>query len=389
MAEQRPHRKHSRGAAATQQYLAQCPRGLEEVLTSEIRGLGGEHVDPVPGGALFGADRRVAARIVLWVRSAVRVLESITMGQVQEFDELYELVCRAPWEELIGTERTFAVRASVSRASFTDHHFAALRVKDAVVDRIRKKRGRRPDVDRKSPDVPLRLVVRGREAHLYRDLAGDSMHRRGHRPIQVKSPLSEAVAAGLLMLTEWDRESPLIDPMCGSGTLVLEAAALAADCAPGLDRRFSAERFPDADARLWRELRDEARSRVRVRLPCALLGSDHHAGALGIARKTARAAGMGDVVDFRLADVASFEPPFEPGIVVANPPWGGRLGRGEGLEASWRGLGTFLRRCPGAVAYVLSGDRSLTRHLGLRSSRRWPIRIGPFDARWLRYELRA
>jgi putative N6-adenine-specific DNA methylase len=370
-------------------HLAQCSRGLEEVLAKELRELGSTEVEPVSGGVLFEADRVQACRVLLWVRSAARILEPVAYGEVLDFGDLYDLVAGIRWEDLIGADRTFAVQASVSRSSITDHQFAALKVKDAVVDRIRSKRGRRPNVDRKLPDVPLRIVVRESHAHVFRDLAGSSLHRRGHRPIQVKSPLSEAVAAGLLLLAGWDKESPILDPMCGSGTFLFEAASMALDRAPGLHRRFAAERFPNADREVWRELRREARERARESLPFPIFGSDSHAGAVGIARKVATDAGIADVVRFQVADAAIFEPPFVPRVVVSNPPWGGRLVGGEELSGSWRSLGTFLRRCPGATAYVLSGDPGLTRHLGLRSSRRWPIRIGQFDARWLRYELRG
>jgi len=373
---------------ARSRHLAQCTRGLEAVLADELRALGSKSVSEVAGGALFAADAELACRATLWLRSAVRVLEPVGGGRVGDFDQLYELASRIRWEDLVGPRHTFSVHATVSNAPFTDRHFAALRVKDAVVDRIRARRGSRPDVARHDPDVPLRLIVRGEEALVFRDLAGDSLHRRGYRPVQVKSPLSEAVAAGLLLLAGWDRASPLVDPMCGSGTFVIEAAALAADRAPGYGRSFAAERFPDAAPALWRELRREARDRLRPRLDFALLGADRHAGAVGIAAGSARAAGLADLVRFQVADAAVFEPPFAPRLVVANPPWGERLGAGSELVASWRALGTFLRRCPGAVAWVLSGAPELTRHLGLRASRRWPLRIGQLDARWLRYEVR-
>lgn len=369
-------------------HLAQCARGLEQALISELTELGASAVEPVAGGALFAGDRRLAARAVLWLRSAVRVLEPVTAGEVEDFDDLYQLVADSAWEDLIGSERTLAVQATVSHSSISDRRFAALKTKDAIVDRIRSRRGSRPSVDRHDPDVPVRVVVRGAQAYVYRDLAGTSLHRRGHRPVQVKSPLSEAVAAGLLLLTDWDRRSPLIDPMCGSGTFVIEAAGLAADRAPGLGRSFAAERYPDVDARLWRGLREEARERLRETLPFQLLGGDRHPGAVGIARKVARDAGVSELVRFTVADAGTAAPPWAPSIVVANPPWGGRLGHTDReLVASWRALGSFLRRCPGATAYVLSGDRTLTRHLGLKSSRRWPLRIAKFDARWLRYEL--
>ena len=369
-------------------HLAQCTLGLEEVLAGELRDLGARNVTVGRGGTLFEADAELACRAAFWLRSAVRVLEPVVSGQVEDFDQLYALASGAPWEELIGIRRTFAVHATVTNGPFTDRHFAALRVKDALVDRIRERRGGRPSVDRRDPDVPLRLVVRGREAHVFRDLAGTSLHRRGYRPIQVKSPLSEAIAAGLLLLTAWDRASPLLDPMCGSGTFVIEAAALAADRAPGFARKFAAERFPDADPEVWKRLREEAADRLRRSLSFRLMGIDRHAGALGIAKKSAQAAGLSHMMQFKLADAAVFEPPYPPAVVVTNPPWGERLGEGSDLVASWRALGTLLRRCPGAQAYVLSGARQLTRHIGLRSSQRWPVKIGQLDARWLHYEMR-
>lgn len=377
------------GGRAETRHLAQCNRGLEEVLAEELRGLGAQSVETVGGGALFAADRKLAARAVLWVRSASRVLEPVAAGEVAGFDDLYAMVGRLRWEDLIGVERTFSVHVSTSHAAITDSQFATLKVKDAVVDRIRAKRGRRPNVDRRSPDVPIRVVVRGSTAYVFRDLAGDSLHRRGHRPIQVKSPLSEAVAAGLLLLSGWDRNSPLIDPMCGSGTFLIEAAALATDRAPGLARRFAAERFPDADAGLWRELREEATDRARPSLDVPIFGCDRHAGAIGIAQTVAREAGVENLVRFAVADAATAEPPFVPKIVVTNPPWGGRLAADDDPVDSWRALGTYLRRCPGAVAFVLSGDPELTRNLGFKASRRWPVQIARFDARWLRYEVRG
>lgn len=384
---QRRSDQPSRPRPSGPRHLAQCTRGLEQVLADELTALGAKGVTIVPGGALFAADHALACRATFWLRSAVRVLAPVASGRVSDFDQLYELASKQSWETLVGPDHTFAVQATLTNAPVTDRHFAALRLKDAVVDRIRARRGRRPDVERHDPDVPLRLVIRGEEAHIFRDLAGVSLHRRGYRPVQVKSPLSEAVAAGLLLLTDWDRQSPLLDPFCGSGTFIIEAAALAADRAPGFDRSFAAERFPDAEPEIWRRLREEARDRLAPKLGFAILGTDHHPGAVGIAKASAKAAGMAELVEFGVADATDFVPPFEPALVVTNPPWGERMGEGEALVASWRALGTFLRRCPGAVAYVLSGAPELTRHIGLRSSRRWPLKIGQLDARWLRYEI--
>jgi len=388
--DQRPPRRQQQrrqSGPRSPRHLAQCTRGLEQVLADELSALGAKGASIVPGGVLFAADHALACRATFWLRSAVRVLAPVISGPVGDFDQLYELASKPRWEDLIGVSHTFAIQATVTNGPFTDRHFASLRVKDAIVDRIRAKRGKRPDVERHDPDVPLRLVVRGEEAHIFRDLAGASLHRRGYRPVQVKSPLSEAVAAGLLLLTDWDRQSPLLDPFCGSGTFVIEAASLAADRAPGFSRTFAAERFPDAAPEVWRRLREEANDRLRPKLGCALLGTDHHPGAIAIAKASAQAAGMGELVEFAVAEAADFEPPFSPAVVVTNPPWGERMGEGEELVATWRILGTFLRRCPGAHAYVLSAAPELTRHIGLRSSQRWPVKISQLDARWLRYEM--
>ncbi len=395
-----PHRKGQRKpkgrrrAPSRLRHLAQCARGLEAVLAEELRALGSRSVTVVPGGALFAADAALAARTLLWSRTAVRVLEPVLTGRVHDPDTLYELASTPRWEELVGRSHTFAVAATLSRSRLKDRNFAALRVKDAIVDRIRDRLGSRPDVDRDDPDVPIRLIVRDHDAHLFRDLAGSSLHRRGYRPVQVRSPLPETTAAGLLELLGWAPEATLVDPMCGSGTFVLEAATRLADRAPGLGRSFAAERFPGAATKLWAQLREEAADRFRIREAAPLLaGSDVHPGAVGIARQAARQAGVDRLVRFKVADAADAEPPGPIDFVAANPPWGGRLGEGdvadgEGPEAAWRALGTFLRRCPGARAGVLSGSPEWSRHLGLRADQRHPISVGPWDARWLLYSIR-
>ena len=357
------------------------------MLAGELGALGGEAIETVPGGVLLTASPEVAARSLLWLRSAVRLLEPVVSGAATDHDQLYELAATAPWEDLVGTRHTFAVRAKVAGREMTDSRYVALKVKDAIADRIRSRRGSRPDVERHDPDVPIRVIARRGRVHIFRDLAGDSLHRRGYRPIQVRSPLPEAIAAGLLLLTGWDRESPLLDPMCGSGTFLIEAAAWALDRAPGLDRSFAAERFPDADATMWERLRQEGRDRLRRGGGPTIVGADRHRGAVEIARQSARAAGLESAIELRVEAVADQRPTEPPSIVVSNPPWGERLGEGRDLVDSWHALGGLLRRCPGATAYLLSGAPELTRHLGLRADRRWPVRVGPKDARWLRYRI--
>lgn len=370
-------------------YFAPCAPSLEPILAREVEAAGGVRIREDRGGVSFQGTRRVGYHLALWSRVAVRVLEELARARVDSNDDLYEMARRVRWAGVIAPGQTFAVFSAVSGHRIRHSRFAALRVKDGVVDQLREQTGARPDVDREDPDVPLKISVRGRVATLSRDLAGESLHRRGWRPVQVKSPLNEALAAGLLQLTGWDRASPLVDPMCGSATFLVEAAHLAGDRAPGLRRRFALQRWIDFDASMWSELMSDAEARWeagRARIP-ALVGNDHHEGAVGIARSSCDRAEVGAHVELRIGDVEELRVAPWPGLVVVNPPYGQRLDDVD-VADTWYRLGAWLKGLDGGTAWVLSGDPSLTRNLRLKTSRRVPILNGGLDCRWLRYELR-
>ncbi len=370
-------------------YFAACTLGLEPAVAAELKALNAPFVLERRGGVTFRGDLRLGYAANLWLRSAIYVQEEIATFPARDPDALYDGVRAIDWRRFTDVDRTLAVDAAVRDSGITHSKYAALKVKDAIVDQFRDAVGRRPDVDVEAPDLPLKLVVKRDTATLYRNLSGTSLHRRGWRPEQVKSPLNEATAAGLLLLSDWDRASTLVDPMCGSGTFVIEAACLAADRAPGIARLFPFETWPDFDADAWRELRADAERRAKKTLPFVLEGADRHPGAIEIAKRSAVAAGVADLVRFSVAEVQTFVPKQPPRFVVVNPPYGERIGRDdEDLFQSWRGLGHFLHeRCHGAVAWVLSGNADVTRHLGLRTSRRLPVFNGPIECRFLRYEI--
>lgn len=371
-------------------YFAACTRGIEPALAAELTTLGAEDIEERAGGVAFRGTVELGYRATLWLRSAIRVQQELTAARAGNADELYDAVTVLPWERWISPDQTLAVHASTRDTPNLRHSgFVALRVKDAIVDRVRGKRGRRPSVDPKHPDVPVKAVIHRGRLLLYRDLAGSSLHKRGWRPVQVKSPLNEATAAGLLLLSGWDRAAPLVDPMCGSGTFLVEAAWMAMDRAPGLSRSFAFEHWIDLDAQCWGDLRAEAQARLQPRPDVHLEGADLHGGALGLAARGAQAAGVDGLVRFTKYDARDFEPATPPGVVVVNPPYGKRLGQEEALVDSWKSLGNFLHRhCPGSTAWVLSGSKPLTRFLGLRTSRRIPVMNGPIECRWLRYDIR-
>lgn len=375
----------------TADYFVPCTLGLEPALHAEVEALGGTAIETARGGVRFSGDRRLGYAACLWLRSAIRVQLELVRRRVRNEKELYALVREQQWERYIGVDRTLAVDASLRDSFLTHSQFAAQLVKDAIVDRFRDRTGARPSVDLREPDLPVKLHLGQDIATLYVDLAGRSLHKRGYRDVQVKSPLSEALAAGLLLMTGWDRRSPLLDPMCGSGTFAIEAAWLAQDRAPGLGRSFAFERWGDLDARAWSELFDEAEQRAeagRAHVP-PIEAADRHAGALSIARRAAQAAGVAAHLSFTQSTVRALAPRHAPGIVVTNPPYGERLGSGADLEASWIDLGTFLRELRGGAAWVLSGSPELTRFLRLRADRKVPVMNGGIECRWLRYELRG
>lgn len=375
--------------AASRSWFAPCALGLAEVLCEELAALGATDLEVRPSGVSFAGPPEVARAACLWSRVAIRIQEPLAVGRVRGPDDLYELARQVRWQELVPPGLSFAVFASVQGNAIRHSRFAALRVKDAVVDAVRDATGRRPSVDTDAPQVPLKLAVRHDEARLYRDLAGDSLHRRGWRPVQVKSPLNEALAAGLLRLAGFEGKRSLCDPMCGSATLLIEAAHLAGDRAPGLRRGFAFEHWPDHEAGPWRALQDRAEQRWAVGRANIgpLLGADRHSGAIEIARHSARQAEVAGLLDLRVSSLADLDP-GGPELVVVNPPWGRRL-EDPDLALTWRDLGAFLKhRCPGAEAWVLSGDRSLTAAMHLKSSRRIPVRNGSVDCRWLQYRMR-
>ncbi|MBZ0152438.1 MAG: hypothetical protein K8J09_12995, partial [Planctomycetes bacterium] len=353
-------------------FYAACTLGLEAVLARELHALGCGEVRERRGACEFRGDLALGYAACLWLRSAIRVQQELARGTVRDKDDLYALADTVDWSRSITVKQTLAIDGAVKDSFANDTRYPVLVVKDAICDQFRRRSGVRPDVARDRPDLPIKLVLQGDQAILYRELGGAPLHKRGYREIQHKSPLNEATAAGLLLLTGWDRRSPLCDPMCGSATFLIEAAWLATDRAPGLGRSFAFEHWQDSDRNAWRRIYDEAEARATAgqdRLP-ELFGNDRHPGAIALAEQAIRAAGLSGRITLTRSDGADYVPPVPPALVVTNPPYGERLDADDGvLAASWRGLGHFLHgHCQGAVAYVLCGNPELTRHLGLRAA---------------------
>ena len=276
---------------STEKYFATCARGVEAVLAGELRGLGAADVEPGRGGVHFAGDLALLYRANLWLRTAIRVLRPILEATVTSPDELYDAVRSLDWSRYMTPDHTLAVDCNVRDSHITHSKYAALRTKDAICDQFVEKCGRRPSVNVDEPMVGLNLHVYRDRAVLSLESSGESLHKRGYRPVLTRAPLNEALAAALVLMTGWKPDTPFCDPMCGSGVLPIEAAWIALRRPPGLTRkRFGFQGWMDYDVRLWTELRDEARRGVGRALPAPILGADVR-GDAGVVRHQQRPRG--------------------------------------------------------------------------------------------------
>ncbi len=374
-----------------ERFFATCGRGVESVLADELRALGAVDVEPGRGGVAFAGDLELLYRACLWLRTAIRVLRPVLEADVQSPDELYEIVRANDWSRYLTPDHTLAVDSNVRDSAITHSKFAALRVKDAICDQFVETCGRRPSVDVDTPMVGFNLHIYRDHAVLSLDAAGESLHKRGYRPIQTKAPLNEALAAALVLRTGWKRDVPFVDPLCGSGTLAIEAAWIALHRPPGLTRkRFGFQGWMDYDIHLWTDLRDEARRGVLKALPAPVWGSDVRGDAVAFSMDNAKAAGIGHLLRFTKHDVRDFQPPpGEPGVLLCNPPYGERLGEERDLRGLYRLLGdVFKTRLHGWTCFVFTGNPNLAACIGLEPAEQIPLFNGKIPCRLLRFEMK-
>jgi putative N6-adenine-specific DNA methylase len=387
---------------SSERYFATCGRGIEPLLAEELRALGAAEVEAGRGGVSFRGDLALLYRANLWLRTAIRVLRPILEAEASSPDELYEAVRSLDWSEYLTPEHTLAVDANVRDSHITHSKYAALRVKDAICDQFVERSGRRPSVDVDEPMIGLNLHIYRDHAVLSLDSSGESLHKRGYRPIQTRAPLNEALAAALVLLTGWRGDVPFADPLCGSGTLAIEAAWIALHRPPGLTRkRFGFQGWMDFDIELWTSLRDEARRGVGRTLPAPILASDARGDAVAFAINNARAAGIGHLLRFDKRDLRDFQPPPSPqplsllggrgtrgegGVLLCNPPYGERIGEEKNLFGLYRLLGeVFAQRCRGWRAYVFTGNPRLAAAIGLTPKSETPLYNGKIPCRLLQY----
>lgn len=376
--------------------FATVPKGMESLLAAELRALGALEVAETRAGARFSADLTTAYRVCLWSRVASRILLPLAEFEAPTPEDLYDGVRSVRWDEHLSRDGTLAVDFTTSDSRITHSHFGALKVKDAVVDQFRERFGVRPSVDLEHPDLRINVYLHRDRAIVSLDLSGESLHRRGYRQEGVQAPLKENLAAAVLLRAGWPAVAaeggPLLDPMCGSGTLPIEAALMAADIAPGLARPdFGFLGWRRHDAVTWAALLAEARERREQglsRLP-PIAGCDADAGAVRIASANVDRAGLRGRIGIARHPLGQCRPPGDrPGLVAVNPPYGQRLGEVRDLEGLYAELGAWLKRdLSGWKAAVLTGNPDLGKRMGLRARRLYTLYNGPIECKLLNFEV--
>jgi len=371
-------------------FFATCPRGLETQLAVELIAAGAARTDTVAGGVGFSGSWEACYRANLWSRIATRILWRVAHGPYQGEEDIYRLALGVPWHESFAVRRTLRVYMTAIRCPLKSLDFLTLRIKDAVCDRFRAETGERPSVDTAEPNVRIHAFLSEREATLYLDTSGEPLYKRGYKYASVEAPLKENLAAGILQLSGWQPGIPLLDPMCGSGTFLLEAALMAHDIAPGLARKFGFFRLGNFDAALWQKLLTEAEGCRRSLAPQPIFGSDISPDQIERTRQNLAAAGLHECVRLECADLLQRTPPAPEGVLVANPPYGVRLEEAERLAAFYPKLGDALKqRFSGWRCYFLSGDPQMPKLIGLKASKRTPLFNGALECRLLEYKIVA
>lgn len=361
--------------------------GLEPVLTEELKALGAENIQPGLRAVSFTGNLEMLYKANLWCRAALRFLVKIDGFTARDTDELYENAKRFPWENYMGIDDTFAVDAVCIKSVINHTQYAALKVKDAIADRFREKLKRRPDVNTIAPDFKINVHISSDYCTLSLDSSGDSLHRRGYRTGRHEAPMSEVLAAGLLLLSGWDKKTWLHDPMCGSGTFLTEAALIATNTAPGLYRRgFTFQEWKDYDDQIFARLKQEAKEQIQP-LTTKITGSDNSSVSMLLATENIESCGFESGIEVQRKSFESLPAPDEPCFIVMNPPYGERLKPDE-LNSLYAMIGTKLKKdYAGCQAWILSPNVEAMKHVGLKPSKKFTVFNGPLECKFVGYSM--
>jgi putative N6-adenine-specific DNA methylase len=373
-----------------EQFFCPCPRGLEGVLSEELVELGATQVATLSGGVGFRGPFNLSYRINLESRIASRVLWRIREAGYRSEDDIYQAARALPWTDWFKVNQRIMVDVNARNCPLKSLDFVTLRIKDAICDCFRDAQGARPDVDRRAPDIRIYAYLSADRFTLYLDTSGEPLFKRGYRDARIDAPLKENLAAGILRLSGWKTSAPLLDPMCGSGTFLVEAAMMALNIAPGAARKFAFQKMLNFDERHWQELLARAGTARQAEAATEIFGADKFGDVLKVARANLAKAGVEQAVQLKQVDVLECSAPAPNGVMVMNPPYGVRLGEQEDLAAFYPKLGDVMKKqFSGWRAYIFTADPQLPKLIRLSASKRTPLFNGALECRLFEYKLQA
>ncbi len=367
-------------------YFAQVADDIKDIAEDELLELGAEETSHSYRGIYFNASPESLYRINLHSRLINRVLAPLKTFDCHSDNYLYQVGQQIHWEDFLKSEQTLAIFANVSQSNIRHSKYAALRLKDAIVDYFREREGIRPSIDTRNPDLWLNVYIDNNEAVISLDTSGGSLHRRGYRLESMQAPMSETLAASIIRYAEWHGQTPLYDPFCGSGTLLCEAY-LAATKTPSAYRRskFGFERLPDFDAELWSKVKRESDNKIQPVSENLIMGSDIDLKVVATAKKNSAVIDPETQIKIIQKDIFKIEK-LENTTIVCNPPYGIRMKHKKDLSDFYKKIGDFLKqRCTGSTAFIYFGDRTYIKHIGLKSSKKWILSNGGLDGRLAKY----
>jgi putative N6-adenine-specific DNA methylase len=372
------------------QFIAKTFSGLEELLAEEIKALGGKNIQLLTRGVQFEGNKKLLYRANYELRTALRILVPVASFQVSSDNVLYEKVRDINWNQWMSVENTLAVDAVTFSENLNHSHFIALRTKDAIVDQFRGRTGKRPSINTEKPDLAIQVHI-GREdlCTVSLDSSGVSLHQRGTKLLSTAAPVNEVLAAGMILLSGWDKKTPLMDFMCGSGTILMEAAMILRNIPPQFKREyFSFHHWKDFDPALWSEVVKEAQERI-VTAPRLIYGIDINKNAVNKAVANIQGAGLEDVIQVESRSFQLSPPPAENGVIITNPPYGERLNdEQEVLNELYRAIGDKLKQdYKGWWAWLISSNTQALKHIGLHPTKKRTLFNGPLECKFLGYEL--
>ena len=373
-----------------EKYFASCPRGLETLLAEDLAAVGVEHLKPIPGGVHFSAEWPACYAANLHSRIATRILWRVAHGRYGKEDDIYQLALAAAWPMWFSAAQTIRVDVTAIKSPLKSLEFITLRIKDAVCDRFRADTGKRPSVDTREPDVRVHGFITVDECTLYIDTSGAPLYQRGLRQKTVEAPLKENVAAGILRLSGWQPGTPLFDPMCGSGTFLVEAAQMALNIAPGAGREFGFQHLKNFQLGVWKDLLDTAMDAEKPAAASQIYGRDISPVAVRATLANLDRAGLLPAVSLSSGDILDTDAPAAGGIMIANPPYGERLSEQDELAAFYPQLGTALKRnYAGWTCYLLSADLRMPKLMRLTPSKKTPLYNGAIECRLFEFKMVA